>query len=58
MDKSVLIIDMPELDDEAAVEMQLFLQQLANAFENHYLRQIKRYYEKVYMEEAEHDLLI
>jgi hypothetical protein len=39
MDKSVLIIEMPKLDDKAAVDLQQFLQDLTNAFENHYLNQ-------------------
>jgi len=57
MDKSALIIEMPELDDKAAVELQQFLQDLTNAFENHYLFQIKRCYQKLYLDEAEQDLL-
>jgi hypothetical protein len=56
MDKQMLIIEMPELDDKAAVDLQQFLQDLTNAFENHYLRQIKRYYQKLYREEADKDL--
>jgi hypothetical protein len=56
MDKQVLIIEMPELDDGAAVGLQHFLQELTNAFENHYLRQIKRHYQKLYLDEAEQDL--
>jgi len=56
MDKSVLIIEMPELDDEAAVGFQQFLQELTNAFESHYLHQIKRYYRKLYHEDEEQDL--
>lgn len=57
MDRRMLIIEMPELDDEAAVGLQYFLQELTNAFESHYLNQIKRYYDKLYLEEAERDLL-
>jgi len=56
MDKPVLIIEMPELDDEAAVGLQHFLQELANAFETHYLRQIKRYYQKLYLNELDKNL--
>ena len=56
MDKQVLIIEMPELDDKTAVDLQQFLQDLTNAFENHYLRQIKRYYQKLYLKEADKDL--
>lgn len=57
MDKQMLIIEMPELNDEAAAGLQYFLQELTNAFESHYLNQIKRYYERLYLEEAEQDLL-
>jgi hypothetical protein len=56
MDKPVLIIEMPKLDDKAAVDLQRFLQELTNAFETHYLRQIKRYYQKLYLNEADKDL--
>ena len=56
MDKPVLIIEMPELDDEAAVGVQQFFQELTNAFESHYLRQIKRYYRRLYREGEEQDL--
>lgn len=55
MDKQMLFIEMPELNDEAAVGLQCFLQELTNAFERHYLNQIKRYYEKLYLEEAKRD---
>jgi hypothetical protein len=56
MDKPVLILEMPELDDETAVTLQHFLQDLTNAFESHYLCQIKRHYQKLYLKEAEQDL--
>jgi hypothetical protein len=56
MGKSVLILEMPELDDEAAVVFLHILQDLTNAFETHYLSQIKRHYEKLYRWEAEQDL--
>ena len=53
MDKRMLIIEMPELDDEAAVGFQHFLQYLTNAVETHYFSQIRRYYQKLYYEESE-----
>ena len=56
MDKPVLIIEMPELDDKAVVDLQQFLQELTNTFESHYLHQIKRYYQKLYLEDEEQDL--
>lgn len=55
MDKKVLIIEMPELDDKTTVDLREFLQYLTNTFENRYLHQITRYYEKFYREE-ERDL--
>jgi hypothetical protein len=57
MDKPVIIIEMPELDDEAAVVLQQFFQDLTNAVEIHYLRQIKRYYQKLYLDKAEQGLI-
>jgi hypothetical protein len=56
MDKPVLILEMPELDDETVVVFQHILQDLTNAFETHYLSQIKRHYQKLYLWEAEQDL--
>ena len=56
MDKSVLILEMPEWDDEAAVVFLRILEDLTNAFETHYLAQVKRHYEKIYRFEAEQDL--
>ncbi len=43
--------------DISAVGLQCFLQELTNAFKSHYLNQTKRYYEKLYLGEAERDLL-
>ncbi|EKD73014.1 MAG: hypothetical protein ACD_45C00484G0004 [uncultured bacterium] len=48
MDKPVLIIDMPELSDEAIVRIQEFLQDLMNSFESQNAIPIKRYYRKLY----------
>lgn len=56
MDKPVLILEMPELDDETAIILQQFLQDFTNAFEAHYLSQIKRYYQQLYLDEAGQDL--
>lgn len=50
MDKKVLIIEMPELDDKTAVDLREFLQYLINNVENRYHHQITRYYDKYYRE--------
>ncbi len=42
---SPLVIDPPELSDEAASQILDLIYQLANAFENHYAFQLRRYYE-------------
>ena len=44
---SLLFIDPPDLSDETASEMFDFLYQLATAFENHYIAQLRRHYQKV-----------
>jgi hypothetical protein len=47
MDKPVLIIEMPELNNEAVVSVYHFLQELMNAFESHYFYQMQQYYRQV-----------
>lgn len=44
MNNPVLIIEMPELNDKAAVDMHNFLQELMNVFELHYMSQINQHY--------------
>lgn len=46
MDKSVLIIELPELSDEAVSGMQEFLQEFMIAFESHYFCQLQRHHRK------------
>ncbi len=43
--KSSLLIEPPELSDEAAAVMLNFLYALTTAFENHYCAQLRRYHE-------------
>ena len=43
MDKSVLIVEMPTLSDEAVTGIYDFLQEITLAFESHYLHQLRRY---------------
>ena len=50
MNKSVLIIDMPELSDEAIALIQEFLQDLATSFESQHIIPIRRYYRRLYNE--------
>ncbi len=47
MDKPILLIEMPDLSYEQAAEAEGFLHALINAFENHYARQLKEYYQKL-----------
>lgn len=45
MDKPVLIIELPELSDEAVSEIHNFLQEFRDGFESHYIGQLRRYYQ-------------
>lgn len=40
-----LRLELPPLSDETAARLLDFLQQLATAFENEYVSQLRRYYE-------------
>ena len=42
---SLMLIDAPQLSDEAAAEMLSFLQEFSNAFEIQYFTQLRRYYQ-------------
>jgi hypothetical protein len=55
VDKPVLVINMPELSDEAIVRIQEFLQDLINSFESQNIISIKRYYRKLYNEKGEEE---
>lgn len=44
MDKPLLIIEMPELSDEAVIGIHQFLEEIREAFESHYFYQMQRYY--------------
>jgi hypothetical protein len=44
VDKPVLIIDLPELSDEAVVGVRDFLEALMESFDSHYFSQLQRYY--------------
>ena len=43
MDKPVIIIEAPELNDEAVTSVYQFLQDLVLAFESHYYLQLVRH---------------
>jgi hypothetical protein len=43
MDKSVLIVELPKLSDEAVTSIYDFLQEITLAFESRYLHQLRRY---------------
>ena len=42
---SLMLIDSPQLSDEAAAEMLSFLQEFPNAFAIQYFTQLRRYYQ-------------
>jgi hypothetical protein len=44
MDKPVLIVEVPELSDEAVTGIYDFLQEITLAFESRYLHQLRRYH--------------
>lgn len=47
MDKPILIIEMPKLDDEAVAEIADFLHYLASTFESSYFHQLQRYHKRM-----------
>lgn len=57
MDKSVLIIEMPELSDEGAAEVHIVLQALMNAFESHYRHHLNRYHSFKFVDEELNDII-
>ena len=50
MDRPVLIVEAPLLDDDAVVEMKEFLYAFINAFENLYDFQLKRHSDQKYFD--------
>jgi hypothetical protein len=46
MDKPVLLIEAPELDDKEAASAYCFLQELLLGFESHYYPQLRRAFQK------------
>jgi hypothetical protein len=42
---SLMFVNPPKLSDKSAAEVLDFLYELINAYENHYGRQLRRYYE-------------
>ena len=44
MDNSILIVDMPKLNDADIIKAHKVLQSFVTAFESHYLSQLRRYY--------------
>ena len=47
MDNPVLIIEMPDLSDEAVARLEEFFHAVINTFENQYSFQLKRHYQKL-----------
>lgn len=54
MNTTALIIEIPDLDDEAAAMMQQFFYSLMEAFEAQYYPKIERYYRN-YQQDLQHD---
>ncbi len=50
---SLMFVDPPELTDDAAAEVLDFLFELTNAFENHYLEQLRRHYQSNELPQSE-----
>ena len=44
---SFMLIDPPELSDQAASEMLDFLYEFISAFENHYVNQLRRHHQPI-----------
>jgi hypothetical protein len=42
MDRPILIIEAPELSDDAIASVQCFLHEMMTAFESHYYRQLQQ----------------
>jgi hypothetical protein len=57
VDKQVLIIEMPELNDAAVAQLHDFLQELTNAFEVHYFHSLQRYDRKSSLDDNIEDIL-
>lgn len=50
MNRPVLIIEMPDLTCAQAAGIEDFLHAFINAFENHYARQLRTYYQRLELE--------
>lgn len=44
MDKPVLLIEIPRLDNDAMLDLCEFLRELVNSFESHCLERLRRYH--------------
>ena len=56
MNKSLLIIEMPELSHEVTADIHKFLQALLNAFESHHISQLRQYYRNLPLDDDISDL--
>lgn len=56
MDKPVLIIEMPELNDEAITALRNFIHELLISFEAHYFHKLQRYHDKVFLDDDIDDI--
>lgn len=51
MDKPVFSIEMPDLSYEQVVGIEDFLHAIMNAFENHYIHQLREYYRQLELDD-------
>ena len=51
MNKPVLIIEMPKLNNEEVVSMHDFLHALINTFEGHYFYQLRQRYQQLSLDD-------
>lgn len=51
MNKSTLIINVPELTDEAVAGLYDFLHEFILAFESHYYQQLQQYYQQSFTQD-------
>jgi len=57
MDKPVLMIEMPKLSNEEVIGIHDFLHALMNAFEAHYMNQLRQYYRQLEFDDNIDDVI-
>ena len=57
MDNSILIVDMPKLNDADIIKAHKVLQSFVTAFESHYFSQLRRYYSSDFKDDDMSDIV-